>query len=304
MSTRQPALSPSDPRSLRASELPSLRLALLATTAALLTLAYLVPLIDWFRLAAGSMMYSCVLLVPFISAYLVRERRAQLPQQYSTSALFGSIALVAGFSMIASYWTNREAASAWHPHDRLALVLGTYLLFLVSAGFYLLGVRIFRALAFPICFLAFILPLPTALEHGLEIFFQYTSAEAAALMFSLSGTPVLRDGLTFQLPGITLEVARECSGINSSYVLLITSLIAGHLFLKKPWKRVVLALFVVPLAIARNGFRIVTIGLLCVQISPDMIHSIIHRRGGPLFFALSLVPFFLVLLWLRRGERG
>jgi exosortase/archaeosortase family protein len=104
------------------------------------------------------------------------------------------------------------------------------------------------------------------------------------------------------LPGITLEVARECSGINSSYVLFITSLIAGQLFLRKPWKRVALALFVIPLAIARNGLRIVTIGWLCVHISPDMIHSIVHRRGGPLFFALSLVPFFLVMLWLRRGE--
>jgi hypothetical protein len=33
-----------------------------------------------------------------------------------------------------------------------------------------------------------------------------------------------------------------------------------------------------------------------------MIDSYIHRHGGPLFFALSLVP-LLVLLWmLRRGE--
>jgi hypothetical protein len=33
-----------------------------------------------------------------------------------------------------------------------------------------------------------------------------------------------------------------------------------------------------------------------------MINSPIHRRGGPLFFALSLIPFFLLLLFLRKRD--
>ena len=36
-----------------------------------------------------------------------------------------------------------------------------------------------------------------------------------------------------------------------------------------------------------------------------MIDSYIHRHGGPIFFVLSLVPFFFLLLfWLRKRERG
>jgi exosortase/archaeosortase family protein len=100
-----------------------------------------------------------------------------------------------------------------------------------------------------------------------------------------------------------MEVADECSGIRSSLVLFITSLLAGHLFLNTPWKRAVLTLVVIPIAIVRNGFRIFTIGMLCVHIDPSMINSPIHKRGGPLFFALSLIPFFLLLAWLRRTER-
>jgi exosortase/archaeosortase family protein len=61
--------------------------------------------------------------------------------------------------------------------------------------------------------------------------------------------------------------------------------------------------FVIPLAIVRNAFRILVIGLLCVHVGPQMIDSIIHRRGGPLFFALSLGPLFLLLVWLRRQEK-
>jgi exosortase/archaeosortase family protein len=63
-----------------------------------------------------------------------------------------------------------------------------------------------------------------------------------------------------------------------------------------------LALSVIPLAILRNGFRIFVIGMLCVHVDRGMINSWVHRKGGPLFFALSLLPFFALLLWLRRSE--
>jgi exosortase/archaeosortase family protein len=85
-------------------------------------------------------------------------------------------------------------------------------------------------------------------------------------------------------------------------VLFMTSLVAGQFFLRASWKRAVLALAIVPLSLLRNGLRIVTIGELCVHVNPDMINSYIHKRGGPIFFVLSLVPLFLLLYYLRRSE--
>ena len=116
--------------------------------------------------------------------------------------------------------------------------------------------------------------------------------------------PFLRDGLEFRLPDITLQVAPECSGIHSTWVLFITSLVAGQMILRRPWSRVLLCLVVLPLALLRNGFRVFVIGELCVHLGPRMIDSPIHHRGGPLFFALSLVPFFLWLYFLRQRERA
>ena len=160
------------------------------------------------------------------------------------------------------------------------------------------------AAAFPVGFLLFMVPLPDAAVHTLERASALASAEAAAMYFALAGTPLVRHGTTFELPGIVLEVARECSGIRSSWVLFITSVLASHLFLRSPWRRLVLVAFVIPLGILRNGFRILVIGLLCVHVGPHMIDSIIHRQGGPLFFVLSLIPLFLLLWWLRRAERS
>lgn len=89
---------------------------------------------------------------------------------------------------------------------------------------------------------------------------------------------------------------------SSQFAALMASILASHLFLKTPWRRLVFVAFVIPLGILRNGFRIFVIGLLCVKEDPQMIHSLIHRRGGPSFFLLSLIPFLLLVWWLRNGE--
>jgi exosortase len=158
------------------------------------------------------------------------------------------------------------------------------------------------AAALPIGFLLFTVPLPDRVLHFLETASQLASTEAAAIFFAIAQTPMLREGAVFHLPGIAIEVAQECSGIRSTWVLFIITVASSFLFLKSPWRRVFLIAFVIPLAILRNGFRIWVIGFLCVEFGPQMIDSTIHHHGGPLFFALSLIPLFLFLWWLQRGE--
>jgi exosortase C (VPDSG-CTERM-specific) len=160
-----------------------------------------------------------------------------------------------------------------------------------------------RPLVFPLGFLIFMVPMPTHLLTLVESVLQHGSATAALVMFEIAGTAVFRHELIFQLPGIALEVAPECSGIRSTLALFITSTAAAYLYLRTPWKRVALVAVVLPLALLRNGFRVFVIGELCVHISPDMIHSYIHRHGGPIFFLLSLIPFSIVLWLLVRSER-
>jgi len=174
--------------------------------------------------------------------------------------------------------------------------------FIAGSATWILGQATLRALAFPLTFLVFMIPFPTAVRTGLETFLQHGSAEVAHLLFKLAGTTVFYNDLIFRLRGINLEVAPECSGIRSSLALFITSLLAGHFFLRTPWKSAVLTLAVIPLALFRNGFRIFTIGELCVHINPDMINSYIHRQGGPIFFVLSLIPFFFLLRLLFKSE--
>jgi exosortase C (VPDSG-CTERM-specific) len=260
------------------------------------------PLLLLINYAAGSQLHSYILLVPFVSAYLLYIRRDRLPRNYATDFPLALTFLVAGVGALAFvYWldfTGRATAA----NNYFTLVPLSFLSCLAAGGFFFLGRKWIQAAAFPLAYLIFMVPMPDAMADALETASKSASAEVSNFLFHLSGIPFLRAGPIFQLPNITIEVAQECSGIRSSWVLFMTSMLAANLFLKTSWRRFVLVAFVIPLGILRNGFRILVIGLLCVNVGPQMIHSVFHRRGGPVFFALSLIPFLLVLWWLRRGD--
>ncbi len=255
------------------------------------------PLLSLGVYAAGSELSSYVLLVPFVSAYLIYVQRKELPQEHIPSPGFALLTMIPGLAALIA-----QAAVRLGHNDYLTLMTLSFICFLVAGGFLFLGRRWMAAIAFPIAFLIFMIPLPDRVVDLLETGSKLASTEAANLFFNMTGTPILRDGPIFQLPGIVIEVAQQCSGIRSSLVLFITSLLASHLFLKSPWRRALLVAAVIPLGILRNGFRILVIGLLSIHVGPQILHSLIHRRGGPLFFAISLVPLFLLLWWLRKGE--
>ncbi len=283
---------------------PSCRRRLFWTGGVALALsgAFGIPLAKLMGFALDSDLYSHLPLIPVLAGYFGwgawNENRPLLrtdPWVALAPAAAGVWLLVHPILSPAS-----EPGDAVTEHARLTLAYVLLLVAILAGG---LGRHALRSLAFPALLLLFLVPMPTRLLDAVEFFLQHGSAETAQLYFQLAGTSHFRSGLIFELPGISLRVAPECSGIHSSLALLITSLVAGKLFLRSLRWRVVLALAVVPLALLRNGLRIFVIGFLCVHLGPEMIHSWVHRQGGPLFFALSLIPFGLLLALLWRRER-
>ena len=266
----------------------------------LLTGAYSLLLLAIVRYTMGTEIHSHVVLVPFVTGWLLWTERGHLEARFGTSvagsilfALVGIVALVTGWG-------------GWIPdlsqNDQYSIFAASYLSLAIAGGFLFLGTEWMKKAAFPVFFLVFTIPLPDGAVIGIEQGLVLASAEASDWLFQLSGTPVFRVGQSFHLPGFSLQVAQECSGVRSSWVLFITSLLASHLFLRTKWRQILLVAFVIPLGVVRNGFRILVIGLLCVHRGPHMIDSWIHHHGGPVFFALSLIPLFVLLWWLRRGD--
>ena len=164
------------------------------------------------------------------------------------------------------------------------------------------GLPATRIALFPLSFLIFIIPLPEALLFRIITVLQYASAEVVSLLFQLCPFPFTREGLYFTLPGLHLEVARECSSIRSSLALCIACVLANHLLLHRWWSKAAVLLLVFPLAIFKNGVRIVTLSLLTLYVDKGFMASDLHSRGGVVFFGLALAMLLPIFLGLRKLE--
>jgi len=279
------------------------RLRLFAGASLVLIAAYATTLVDLFRYCMAEDLFSYILLVPVVSGYLIAIERKNLEYRHTpavaATAVLGALSLLFLASSFLVSGAPGEAEVTALSLRILAFVSGW-----IAVAAWVLGGRLMSSLIFPAAFLLFMTPLPPVVLELIETGLQHASAEVSAWLFPLLEIPNHRMGLTFQLPNVTIEVAPECSGIRSSLVLFITSLVAGYLLLERPWQRAVLTLLVIPLGILRNAVRIVTIGWLCTHHGADMIHSAIHHRGGPFFFAISLVPLLAMLVIFRMfGKR-
>ncbi len=277
--------------------MPPLKKFLVAV--AIVTLAMAPLLVPFFSYSLQNTLYSHVILIPCVSAYFLFLRKDSL------AAGGGGVGWLAVFPLLAGgaslYY--RLAGQPSTTENAMAAVAFTYVAGIWAVAALTLGGQNLKRLAFPLLFLVFLIPFPTRVEAGIETVLQYGSAECAYWMYWIANTTLFREGLVFHLPGISLQVAPECSGIRSSLVLFITSIVGGQLFLKRNVSRVALAVFVFPLALLRNGFRVFVLGELCVHVGPHMINSAIHHQGGPIFFLLSLIPFFGFVWLLMRWER-
>ena len=210
---------------------------------------------------------SQVFLIPFVSAGLLVLNRSKIFSRIEYALAPAILVATGGVGLVilSQVWGAQLIEG-----DRLALATGGLIVLWIAAflGFY--GPHAFKAALFPLLFLVFAIPIPSVILDPLVAFLRRGSADISFVLLRMTGTPVFRQGMSFQLPGFSLQVAPECSGIHSTLVLFITSLLAGYLLLNAPWKQAALTLFVIPLALLRNGFRIVTVGLLCVHVSPDI----------------------------------
>src|SRR5205823_1200173 len=217
--------------------------------------AFALPLREFVAHAAHSDVHSYVLLIPFVTAYLIYIRWKSLSRELSTVWGYALLLAVAGAGALLASLHFAELGQ----NDYMTLIALSFVCFVIAGIFLFLGSKWARSAMFPLFFLAFMIPLPEAVVDSLENASKEASAEVANWLFLITGTPFLRTGTLFQLPGITIAVAKECSGIRSSLVLVITSVLAANMFLRTTWRRALLVGAVIPLGLLRNGLRILVI---------------------------------------------
>jgi exosortase len=258
-------------------------------------------LIATFRLALSNEAYTHILLILPLSAALIylksRDHTSKAPQIDSLSASRIGIAVLFLALFVGCYarWGINAA-----PEDvRLSLDMFALVSFWIGGILVCLGSGRFRLFLFPLCFLFVLVPIPLFALSWIVEFLQQQSAIAARILFRVIRVPVTQDGNMLYIPRLDIEVARECSSIRSSLMLLVTTMVLAHLFLRSWWRQTLLVAAVVPLAVAKNGLRIVTIAELGTRVDYGYLNGKFHHNGGIIFFGIAVVA-TVALLWLLR----
>jgi exosortase len=257
------------------------------------------PATGLLRYSMGNDNASHIVLIPVITAWLVYLEQKWIFETTNFDYLAGAALTAAG--IFAALFTMR-AGTGWSPTDRLTGYTLALVALLIAGFTMIFGRRAAGNGRFSLLFLFLMVPLPDAMLNYFIYWLQKGSADIAEMIFDLAGVPALRDGFVFHLAHLSIEVAKECSGIRSSLALLILALLVGHLFLRTFWKQALFVVLGLLIMIVKNGIRIATLTILAQYVDSSFLFGRLHHEGGIVFFVIGLLLLLPVFWLLQRGE--
>lgn len=237
--------------------------------------------------------YSHGPLVPLVAiamAWSARARLAAHPARGDARGL-GLVALASALEL-AGLRADVLALEGW---SFVTMVLG-----LVWTFF---GAGIARVLLVPIAYLGFMLPFPPLLmnqiAYGLkEITVVLSTAVAEAL-----GAQFQRNGMTLHLASGELRVENPCSGLRSLLALLATASAFAWFQPGGAWRRRLLVLAGVPIAVVGNALRLTLLILVAHYGTMKQATGWLHDVSGYLLYAGAIAFLFVLRRWLAPERR-
>jgi exosortase len=141
-----------------------------------------------------------------------------------------------------------------------------------------------------LAFLAFMIPLPYRLAHGLSGPLQTVAAEMSGYVLQTLGLPALVEGNTILLDKDTrpLDVAEACSGLSMLFVFLAMTTAAAILVRRPLLDRLLLLGSAIPIAILANVLRITATGVAHRYVGPRLGDLVFHDLAGWLMMPLAI----------------
>jgi exosortase len=222
--------------------------------------------------------YSHGPLVPVVSLALVasrRERLRVLPRAGDWRGLV-LVALACALQVL--------GARA----DVFTLQGWSFVAMLFGLALALLGGPLTRSLALPIGYLVFMLTFPPFVMNRLSFALKEVAVQVAAHASEVLGVTLQRSGMTLWLAGGALEIENPCSGLRSLLAMLATGVLLASLLPSGWWRRALLVLLAVPVAIAGNALRITLLVLMAHYVGIKQALGTFHDVSGYLTYGLSL----------------
>jgi exosortase len=155
---------------------------------------------------------------------------------------------------------------------------------------------------FPLGLFYFCVPVPGLVDATNTL--QLVVTKAAAKLAMVCGIRLdVTGNKVFLLDKGEFDVDEGCSGIRSLLALLLIAFVYGYFTHKAGWKRSVIFLSAIPLAIIANILRIFSILFVADKISVSFAQTIYHDKVGFFSFAIALGLLMLLSRILEKGFR-
>lgn len=177
------------------------------------------------------------------------------------------------------------------------------IMFIWSAVIFFYGFTIFRLCIFPLLFLLFMVPVPSQIYAALTNPLQFIVTKITVDIASMLGMIIYREGNVIHLPDMTFQVVQACSGLRSIMTMLTLGAIISYFTLRSPFMCLLLIAAGVPIAIAVNIFRVLSMVVAHNFFKLDLTEGVPHTILGLFVFLLGLVFFMLFQKGLARCER-
>jgi len=267
-----------------------------AAVVLLFTLAYFPTFVDLHaKYSEVDSYYSHGYLIPLVSIFMVWYKRDKLNGMRLEPFPAGLWVLGGGLlvSLFARWWYVNIVANL------------SMLVVLAGLTLYLFGKGITRELLFPLGFLLFMVPLPKISIIYITFWLKLLASSAAADIVSAMGIPVLLEGAFLTLPNALLEIDNACSGLRSLIALGALGVAYAYFVPVSFWKKCLVVLMSVPIAMAANLTRIVILVLVSYAYGPQgRAFEIADFTTGFLIFLIALVGLFVVSKGAVAWERG
>ena len=151
------------------------------------------------------------------------------------------------------------------------------------------GVQGLRAVAFPLFFLAFMVPLPGVLVQAITIPLKTAVSYVAEALMHQAGYPIGRTGVILTVGPYQLLVADACAGLNSMFTLEALGLLYMNLMgYTSKLRNVLLAILVVPIAFVANVIRVIILILVTYHFGDEAGQGFVHTFAGMVLFGVGL----------------
>lgn len=229
-------------------------------------------------------------LIPLVSGFFVWRNRGQLKRAKPSHA--GVMVLILGLSVYV-------AGFALRMHFLLALSL---LIVLTGLSLYFFSGKATRSLMFPVWFLIFMIPLPflNEIDYRLQSF----SARVSAAIVKAIGIPVSVTGAEISLENSSFVIGLPCSGMNTLISLLALAAVFGYVLTGPLYKKGILFMLALPIAILANAFRIVLLLLVADHFGTEAATGFFHGFSSLLLFLVAFLLLVLLSRLLRLSFRG